>query len=870
MRRLLGDGWHPDIPFTIRANIARARQHRGRIASWYVALAEATDLAKVAAQRHLGHRPAITGGVPPDHNPRQNWSPRPMLDDIRHGWIRLVRQPRAALGVIALVALAVGVTSAMFSIVDAFLLSPAPFRNAHTFHRLGIVAPQGAKRVSEAELLRTVRDLKVFDAAFATGLNAVGQVEGRHGTTTRPGSWVPPGLFAELGVTPLLGREFEPGEGVEGNSDQVLLSEQTWREQFDADPRVVGSTIRVTDKPMLVVGVMPGHLRFPVRGNGIWRPYDVDRPPAEATRTQLMLFARRPVTMPMAEAADRAAHALRESTGIEYRVELSGASSGLLDTYSRESIVTLAIGVGLLFFLLCLNVTNLILARTTSRQVEFGVCAAMGASRWRLLRQAFFENVALGVVGAVMGLGLSVALIQLAIAFMPEDLAWRTLNPLDVDIRAIIATSALGLLATVLAGLPAAWLGTRGDVNRSLQLATRGGSAHRAARYTQTMLLVGEIALAVALLAAAGLQVRSFINLATADRGLDTSRVLFTRVTLPEKQFPDAASRYAVLSELESRLAALPGVAGTSLAPGLPPDGGSIHFGYQVTTDVPAGTPVEIPFMFGYRVPAGFFDTLGVRLVAGRDFNDADSAEAAVISRRLAQAVFGDADPVGRVMTFGTVTHTIVGVAEEIRNSLSDPREDYPELYTHRSRALRTAGTSTAIAIRCADPCATRASLETALATAQPGMTTTPVAPIGDAFMAQLARPQTATTVATGFAGLALFATAVGLFGIMSQAVARRRREFGIRAAVGAEPQQLRRLVLRDALRICALGLALGVGAGWALGRWLESVQYGVTFFDPLTWMSVALVVSTVTIVACWSPARLAMRTNPVALLRES
>lgn len=870
MRRLLGAAWHPDIPATLRATITDARRRRGIFASWYVALAETTNLAKTAASHRLGLRPSITGGARPPHNSRPNRSFRPMLDDIRHGWIRLVRQPRAALGVIALVALAVGVTSAMFSIVDAFLLSPAPFREPHTLHKLGVVAPQGTRPVSDQEVLRILRDHRVFDAVLVAGLNAVGVVEGRHGTTPRSGGWVPPGLFAELGVRPLLGREFEPGEGVEGNSNQVLLSEQVWREQFDADPAVVGQTIGISDQPMLVVGVMPAHLRFPIRGEGIWRPYDVDRPPTDATRTQLLLFARRASTMPVADAETRAAVALREATGVDYRVELAVPSSGMLDPYSRESITILATGVALLFLLLCLNVTNLILARTASRQVEFGVCAAMGASRWRLLRQAFLENVALGVVGAIAGLALAVLLIHLAATSMPKDLAWRTLNPLDVDARAVVVTSMLGVLATLLAGLPAAWLGTRGDVNRSLQQATRGGSAHRTARFTQTTLLVGEIALAVALLAAAGLQLRSFINLATADRGLDTSRVLSTRVTLPEKQFPGAASRYAVFSELESRLASLPGVARTSLAPGLPPDGGSIHFSYKVTTDVAAATPVEIPFMFGYRVPAGLFDTLGLRIVSGRDFLDDDGADAAIISRRLAQAVFGDTEPVGHRMTFSTVTHTIVGVAEEVRNTLSDPREDYPELYTHRSRALRTAGTSAVLAIRCADPCASQASLQAVLADAQPGITVAPVAPIGDAFMAQLARPQTATTVATGFASLALFATAVGLFGIMSQSVARRRREFGIRAAVGAEPQQLRRIVLRDALRICASGLALGVGAGWALGRWLESVQYGVSFFDPVTWIAVGLIVSFVTIAACWSPARRAMRTNPVALLRES
>lgn len=871
MRRLLGGAWHPDIPVTLHEVLTDARQRFGVVGGCVVALAEMIDLAKVAASERLGHKTPITGGAaPPSPSSKNSWSARSMIDDLRNGWIRIVRHPRAAAGVVALMALAIGVTSAMFSIVDAFLLSPAPFRNADTLHRVGALVPRGGKPLSDAEMLRILRDERVFDTVFATGLNAPGEIEGPTGIKMQRGSWVPPGVFAELGVRPLLGREFQPGEGAEGNSAQVLLSEQVWRDQFNADPAVVGSTIRVSNEPVLVVGVMPAHLRFPIRGEGIWRPYDADRPSAAAMRTQLLLFARRPASMPVAAANERASAALRSATGIDYTVDLGSPSSGLLDAYSRESIVTLAIGVGLLFLLLCLNVTNLILARTAGRQVEFGVCSALGASRGRLMRQAFFENVALGIAGAVAGLALAIVLVQLAANWLPADLEWRTLNPLDVDLRVVMATSAFGVLATVLAGVPAAWLGTRGDVNRTLQISTRSGSGHRTASRTSTVLLIGEMAIAVALLAAAGLQVRSFVNLTNADRGVDASRVQVASLTMPERLFPDPAARATIVETLESRLAALPGVERTTYAQGIPPQGGSIHFSYRITSDIPDFTPVEVPFMFGYSVSSGFLGTLGIQVLAGRDFRDDDSADTAVISQSLARAVFGDADPVGRAFTFSKTTYRIVGVAEEIRNTLTDPRQDYPELYTHRSPVAPRAPSSVAIAIRCADPCASQASLREVLSTAQAGVELRSLAPLSDSFMAQLSRPQTATTVASGFAMLALIATAVGLFGIMSQSVTRRRREFGIRAAVGAAPDQLRRLVLAGALRVCGVGLVMGVGAGWALGRWLESVQYGVSFFDPLTWVSVGLLVSVVSIIACWVPARRAMTTDPVSLLRES
>jgi putative ABC transport system permease protein len=838
-------------------------------------MAELADLLKAAWRSRFGSPIRITGGVPPYQPQRKDQGVNTLLQDFWNAWRRLLREPRAAVGSVLLLALAIGVTSAMFAVIDAFIVRPAPFRDPGTLAKLDVMVGAEYGRVDLATI-RAWRNSGVFESVQGVGMNAVGEFDGATGPVIRSGARITPGTFAMLGVSPMLGREFVIGEGREGNDRYVILSEPAWRELFNADPAIVGKTVEISKESIVVVGVMPPGLRFPHRGNGIWRPLDLDAPSARAARGQVLAFARRKATIPADETARLASDAIAPLSPKPSTTKLRPAAAGLLDDYSRESLLALVAGVGLVFLVLCANVANLILARTTARRREFGVCSALGASRGRLLRQVLLENTAIGVCATVLGLGLAYALVAIGQSALPEDLLWRTLNPLDLDLRAVLATSAAGMVAVLLAGLPAAWLGTRGDVIETVRLASRGGTDTPGSRRATQALLVVEVAMAVALLASAGLQVRSFVNLTSADRGLDADNVLIAKMTLPPAQFADRASQSVTSSLIQERLGALPGVDKVTLASNLPPNTGDLHFSFDVQTTLPGAAPVRINMMHSYSVAPAFFDVFGIQIKQGRGFEVTDDAGAAVLSENLAHALFGDVSPVGQTFSFGKTTYHVVGIATEIRNSLTDPREDYPEFYSPWYRAAAPGAAASApvsssvtVGLHCADPCASVESVRQAIASISAGIVVRSIEPLSKDFLEQLSWPRVAAAVATSFAGLALFATAAGLYGVLAYVVSRRRREFGIRAALGAAPRALRRSVLADGMRVSVAGVALGVAAGWGLSRWLASVQFGVSFFDPLTWLVVISAVLVIALLSSWRPATDAMRVDPSEMLRE-
>jgi putative ABC transport system permease protein len=868
--------WHREVSLTFRESCLAAQQRAGVFGLARNGVAELFDLIRAALRARTGRALAITGGITPRDPNEQRPSMRPFLDDVRSSWRRLIRQPRAVAGTVLLLALAIGVTSAMLAVVDAFLVRPAPFRDPSTLTNLALRGEDGSFIDMDYATARALRDSGIFEAVMPAVMNAVGTFETPSGPVHRGGAYASPGTFAMLGVSPLLGREFVAGEGREGNNGQVLLSESVWRDIFGADRAIVGKTIRIADTPLVVVGVMPASLRFPVRGNGIWRPFDLDAPTAGIARRRPVMFARRQANMPVAETERLATDAVSPLLKQPGRVEFRPFSAGLLDTYSRESLTALAVGVGLVFLVLCANVANLILARTSSRRHEFGVFTALGASRARLLRQVFLENAAVAACATALGLGLAYVLVAVAQNTLPEDLMWRTLNPLDLDFRAVAATSGVGAIALLVAGLPAAWFGTRADANESIRLASRSGTDTPASRRLTKALLIAEVAMAVALLAAAGLQMRSFQNLVNADRGLDSNRVLLASVRLPVTQFADKASQSATAVLLEERVRALPGVEKTTLASNVPPATGNIYFGTDVKPLIDGAASVRIGLINHYLVAPAFFETFGIQLREGRGFNSSDDANAAVLSERFARALFKDLPAVGERFTLDKETFHVVGVATEIRNSLTDPREDLPEFYQPWYRATEPGATGTVpgstsvtIGLRCAGPCPSQAELRQAVESVSAAITVSDVHLLSADFIKQLARPRVAAIVAGVFSGLALFAAAAGLYGVLAYVVSRRRREFGIRAALGAEPSALRLAVIGDGLRVTSVGVLVGVAAGWTLSKWLASVQFGVTFFDPVTWAAVIAAVVVIAVIASWRPATRAMRVDPSEMLRE-
>jgi putative ABC transport system permease protein len=790
-----------------------------------------------------------------------------IVDDLRHAIRRLRAQPATAAIAAGMLALAIGITSAMFTVVDHLLLRPVPYRDPSRLVAVWIgTGPESLLPYVSRETILAWRASPAFSAVHGVVQQSV-VVEGQNGLSSKGAVWITPGTFEMLGAAPLLGRTFVDGEGQPGTDDRAIISENVWRSQYEGDPQIIGRRVVLSGAPATVVGVMPSSFHFPFWNVEVWRPYDLGAGSRAGARGPLMAFARVTGNVPLADAARLATAA---ASGIERlqggrRVILRGVAAGFLDDYTRTAIAALAGGIGLVFLVLCANATNLILARTAARRKEFGVCSALGASRSRLLRQAFAENVLLTLAATAAGLTLAWMLVSVARSVLPEDVLVRTLNRVQLDLRAVAATALLALIAAVGAGLPPAWIGTSLDPADSIRGIGRAGTDTRASRTWTRTLLVGEVALATALLAGAGVLVSSFVKLMSMDPGLNTRGVMTAWVSLPGFYFQDRAARAGFAEELRRQIAGLPGVDAVALSYGLPPRGGANTWD-PVRTDVPGAPERNLDVLYSYVGP-GFFRVYGIGIVQGREFEPGDGPDQAIVSEKLAQALWPGMSPLGHAFTFKGWNRWlhVVGVSHEVRSTSFDPRSDIPEFYT----PLTLGSSQVMVGLRCAASCPGEAAIRDRIRAASPKTLVATLQPLETAYLDQFERPRAAAGLAFAFAIVSVLAAAGGLFSVLSYAVGRRRREFGIRIAMGARPHQIRLLVLREGLTVAAAGLALGAFVAWTSSRALVALAFGVTMLNPLVWLAAMTVVGGATLLAAWRPAVSAMRTDPLVLLRE-
>lgn len=791
-----------------------------------------------------------------------------LLDDLRHAIRRLRAQPWMALVAGAMLALAIGITAAMLTIVDHMLLRPVPYRDPASL--VSVFVGRGPHEMLPYVTRDVVRAWE-GSGAFAAVAGTVQQpaiIEGESGAATRSAVWMTPGAFEMLGASPLKGRTFMDGEGRPGTADRIIVSEGIWRSEYASDPGIIGRRVRVSGADATVVGVMPRGFHFPFWQTEIWRPYDLSSPPPAAARRPVWAFARLRTGIPASDAARMATAAASGMTPLEseQHVILRGVAAGFLDEYSRTAIAALAGGVGLVFLVLCANGANLILARATGRRLEFGVCSALGASRGRLLRQTLLESALIALGGTALGLFIGWELVAAARNTLPEDFLVRTLNPVQMDLRAIAATALLGLVALLAAGVPPAWIGTALNPADSLRATARDGTATRTARAWTTSLLVGEVALATALLVGAGVLVSSFVKMMAIDPGLDLRKVVTASITLPDFSFANRDARAAFSRTLQEHLDRLPGVERVALSYGLPM-GSASTTSDPVQTDVPGIPERRLNVEFFYVGPE-FFQVYGIRLLQGRTFQPADGATQAVVSEKLANLLWPHTSALGHTFTFKgwTQSYQVIGVSREVRSTTYlDPLQDLPEFYT----PLTLGSTQLGVGLRCAAVCPDEAVIRQRVRATNPHAVVYSVDPLEAAYAEQLARPRAASALGTAFAAISLVSAAGGLFSVLSCAVGRRRREFGIRLAMGAQAAQIRRLVLSDGLSAAGAGIALGAVLAWTLSRAIVSIAFGVTIANPVVWAITIGFVISASLLAVWRPAAVAARVDPLILLRD-
>ena len=778
--------------------------------------------------------------------------------DLRHAVRALLAHPGFTVTATAMLALGIGITTAMFTIVDSLILRPVPFRDASQLAHLWMGNDHGGRTLVDPAVIRAWRNSAAFQGVESAVPEAA-LLETGETIVTRGMAVITPGVFDLLGgVGPVKGRLFDPAEGATGESDRLLVSETIWKTLYGSDPELVGKSITVNGERLRVVGILPAAFRFPSADTVLWKPTDLSRP-QELARAYVRFTAK----MPREEALRVATDAARAADPANAPLRPWVYPLSRTDEYTRRAVPLLAGGVALVFLVLCANVCGLLLARLTARRREFSMRAALGASRARLIRQALVESSVLGGIGVAVGAATAWMLVSLARTVFPEQMLLQTLNPLDLDARALAATSAGGVVATLASGLLPAWLGTRVDTGDSLRVVDRGNTEARLARLLTRGLLVVEVAFACTLLVGATLLTRSFVKLARAERGLVTSGVTTMFLSLGTSTQNDPAARLALTRTLEEELRQLPGARQVAWSYGVPPGGGMTSFGDWIPDALP-GRAVNL-VLDRYVVSPEFFTLYEIPILKGRMFTSADSFNDVIVSQRLAAILWGDADPIGHTFRFIKESFHVIGVARDIHLPAIDTRLDRPQFY----HPYKTASTTPMVSIRCDRGCPDVAVIRHRLALAHPTVRVQTAKLVSNDYAKELAQPRVSAAVAGSFAVIAMIATAGGLFSVLSYAVSRRRREFGVRTALGASRSQIRRVVLREGIVVTVSGLMVGaVLAAW-LARALASVEYGVTPDDPATWSIVLAVLGLTTLAACWIPASTAARCDPLVLLRE-
>jgi putative ABC transport system permease protein len=801
--------------------------------------------------------------------------------DIRYGLRMLAKNPAfTAIAVIAL-ALGIGANSAIFSVVDAVLLRPLPFKNSNQLVMLWENATHlGFPRdtPSPANFFDWQKQATTFTGMAAmsersfnlTGVGEPERLEGRR---------VSANLFELLGVSARLGRTFVPEDDKAG-THVVLLSHSLWQRRFGSDPAVIDRALTLDGESYTVVGVMPPLVQLPGfdnRNDQLWVP--IAFPAEEAAQRgnhflEVVARLKPGVTLKQAQVEMDTIAARLEKQYPTYNTRRGAVVVPLHEQVVgeiRPALLILLGAVGFVLLIACANVANLLLARAAVRQKEIALRLALGASRARLTRQFLTESVLLALFGAGLGLLLALAGIRVLRTFIPVSIS--QVETITIDGTVLVFTLLIALVTGIAFGLVPAIQGSHFNLNDTLKESGRDSAGGGKGNRIRGLLVIGEVAVSFVLLIGAGLLINSFFHLRNLDPGFRSDHLLTMKVNLSEVKYPDRERRAGFFDEVMRRVHELPGVHLAAVAGNLPLtyNGDSMSISVEGIPDQPPGQQPDVIYR---AIGPGYFATMGIPIVRGRDFTDQDNGDAkdvVIISEKTAQQFWPGQDPIGKRLKPGSSTSNspwreVIGIVKDVRQNdfvASPKRQMY---FTYRQ--LKSIAANALVIRTNIEPMSLAVPVRNAIWSVDKDQTVADIDTMDHIVSQAVARQRFSMLLLGLFAALALLLASIGIYGVMSYSVAQRTREFGIRIALGARRADVLQMTVKQALKLVGAGMLIGLIAAFLLTRVLASMLFGISATDPITFIGISVVLLSVAILASYVPALRATKVDPMTALR--
>lgn len=885
--------WLYTIPLRLRSLFRRRqldreldeelRDHIGRRADEYVAEGMLPQEARRVASIEMGGVERCKDKCRDTR--RVDWV-QDLIQDLRYGLRMLAKSPGFSAIVVAILAIGIGANTAIFSVVYAVLLKPLPFPHPGQLVFLSEAKPQSgiSSAFASYDNFTEIRAQNHVFSELAGITTHELTFTGRGEPAPVDVAGITPELFSLLGTKPFLGRLFIADDGKQGAAPVVVLSETVWRDRFNADVNVIGSSVSLDHRSYTVVGVIPAapgvlflprQIQFwiPVAQDPLFGPMIQQRPELRGIGVIGRLNPGVSIAQAQAEMDTVASRLAKKSPADNdgWIIRLKPLQQVIVGDV-RTALLVLLGGVGLVLLIACANISNLLLARASSRGKEIALRIALGAGRGRVVRQLLTESAILGSVGGFAGVLLAYWGVHVLTSFLPGNLP--QVHAIRVDTSVLLFALALSLLASFLFGLAPAMFAVRSNVQATLKEGAAHSSDPGARRFARGFLAAAEVALAMVLLVAAGVSLRSFAALTSVDPGFSITHLVKADVQLPQFQYSKPEQWAAFSDELLRRLQSQPGMGDCAIAVPLPLNkqgGASLPFEIMDHPPLPKGTPESADYV---SVSPAYFHVMKIPLLRGRAFNERDVSSAprvTVISETFAHRFFANEDPIGKQLVFSFppnpgVPRQIVGIVQDVRD-VSIGQDPGPMMYVPFDQSPFWGGE---VVVRSdLNVGSVAATIRHEVHEVDRDLPVADVASMSDLIDTSVAQPRFRTWLLGLFAVMALVLAAAGIFGVISYSVSRRTHEIGIRVTLGASPANVMRLILTESARLVLIGLAVGVPVALGLGRFLSSLLFHIYAADPATFTAVAFLLFTVATLAAYVPARRAARVDPMVALRH-